>query len=475
MAPLIPNRLFEMEYDRSAATQAAMDTAPRSMVGREQLRNPAAARERMGDMLGRYIGPHNAQMAMEVLGWTPADALFSLDDMRRQLRGGRVRDASESASMAVLGALPGGKGAAKGAKAAAAARRAQYATAQPADAAVPTISTVSFGHNSGATRIRPAADPNFDPRFETRVKEQDNIKGMRVMLERDNLREAPPMSIFNLEGKPFVTSFADLSAAGDKIIGIDGMYFNQPVRRLGGQDYMFSSGNAWAMGRNEAEKHIEMAQMLKRKTGQNPVFMPYQMTPTSIDFAHMPRETMLQYAAVNMAPKYQDELVARIKDVIPGFRGLNDPASLGLFKEAVGQKRFELNRIMDSFRDKGGLGLGAARAANTDLTQLGRKETSLLNVAEIDAYGSLGSSGHSSYNTSLPGSGMGRLQETVSAFEFLPDMREKYNLVDPWGFPISSRPGESSPYRSLQMSPRAGIITDKVLRSIDDRLKGMKP
>ena len=69
------NRAFEMQYSRSPVTQAAMEPAP--FVGRGEIRpEPVSWRDRMKDVLSGYLGRHNAEMAMQLIDFTPIGAAF---------------------------------------------------------------------------------------------------------------------------------------------------------------------------------------------------------------------------------------------------------------------------------------------------------------------------------------------------------------------------------------------------------------
>jgi hypothetical protein len=323
-------------------------------------------------------------------------------------------------------------------------------------------------------RVTPAKVA-FDPRIESRAGEAPKVAEMSVELAPHQTQEPTPLSIFDMEGKPFITSMLDKSAAGDTITGINDVSLKEPVNRMGGQDYMFNNpGSVWASDLAPAGRHLELARNLKAETGQNPLYLPWSMGPTAVDFAHMPRELMLKYAQANMGKGAQRELAANIRGIVPEFRSLDDPASIESFREATGAQRSALNRLLDQYRDKGGLGMGAARLATTDLEQLNQPLTSLRNVGVIDANAPLAPSTHPSYRTSIPGEGIGRLKEPVGALELLPDLMASSNLTDPFGFPVGVVPGVKSPLRALQMAPKGGVITEDMLRAIDERLNGPK-
>lgn len=320
-------------------------------------------------------------------------------------------------------------------------------------------------------RVKPA-EQAFDARIEPRKRERPKVDRMEVSLSAKKAPEPETLSVFDLEGKPFITSMSDMTAAGDAVTAIDDVDLAAPVQRMGGQDFMFSDPDAvWAADLGNAAAHLELARALRRDTGQDPLFLPWMMSPTSIDFAHMPRELMLRYSEANMPKATQRKLAKDIRAVLPEFKALDDPASVELFREAAGKKRGALNRILDQYRDEGGLGIGSARLAMTDLEQIGRPLTSLRNVGEVAARSELEPSRHPSYRTAIPGEGVGRLREPVGALDLLPALMAEADLTDPFGFPVGVVEGVKSPLRALQMKPKGGVLTYDVLRALEERLK----
>ena len=66
---------------------------------------------------------------------------------------------------------------------------------------------------------------------------------------------------------------------------------------------------------------------------------------------------------------------------------------------------------------------------------------------------------HPSYPRWLPGQGLGRLKEDRNIFELLP------NVVKERGILMPTSPRQTD-IRALQMKPYAGIIDDKLLKSL---------
>lgn len=350
-----------------------------------------------------------------------------------------------------------------------AATRAVTAAARPAP---PRPQARTFAVPADRVRRQPAAEAReVPPSLEARKRERPRVEALTV--ERTAPRTvAPEVSIYDLEGRPFITSMSDLSAAGDEITGVNDVPLAAPVARQGGQDYMFNNpGAVWAADRGNAAAHMGLAARLRDETGQDPLFMPWAMGPKSIDFSHMPRELMLQVAASNLGRRGRNALSRDVRAVLPDFRDVEDPDSLSVFRGATGAQRGELNALLDQMRGEGGMGLGEARLAMSDPAQLGAPLTSLRNVGSIDARGAVGQSGHPSYNTAIPGEGLGRLREDVGALELLPEMMQ--GLDDPFGFPVGVVPGRPSPLRALQMKPRGGIITEDMLRAIERRQRAL--
>jgi len=206
----------------------------------------------------------------------------------------------------------------------------------------------------------------FDPRYDPRVLEQARMQAMtRDIQLNPNAVNAPAVSLADFEGRPFITSMSDRTAAGGKLMGIDNVNFNRPVDLRGGQDYMFNNpGQVWSSGNAPAKALMKYADEVKSATGQNPLYLPYRMAPTGGDFAQMTGETMLAYADSAMGKMQKNKLDRSIKKFIPDWSGVSDPASVEQFRAAPDSKRKAIKKMMDvNFRDQGGLNIGSARLA----------------------------------------------------------------------------------------------------------------
>ena len=320
----------------------------------------------------------------------------------------------------------------------------------------------------------------FDERFDPRVREQAKISNMQTRF--DQPRQKPDqVSLYDLEGKPIISTMSDRLAAQGNITGINDVDFSRPVPTYGGQGFPFrpeSTGMAWASAENPVEQIIDMARDLKAQTGENPFFMPWTMSPSGGDFAKTTGEVMIQYAADNMSPDVKKELdkdireyvtVGTVKDgvrtghgkKIKGWKGVDDPESIKVWRETPADVRKELHvKVFDKYRNKGGLGLGEARVAIADRAQLMTPDARLNTIARIDPdKGMIMDSGHPAYPRGVAGEGIGQVKEDTSIFELLPQVLMERNIQD------ARNPSELDK-RALMMKPYGGVLTEDILKGL---------
>jgi hypothetical protein len=303
----------------------------------------------------------------------------------------------------------------------------------------------------------------FDPRYDPRVLEQARIREMtRDIQLNPNAQNAPTVSLADFEGRPFITSMADRTAAGGKLMGIDKVQFNRPVELMGGQDYMFNNpGQVWASAQGPVKQLMQQAAEIKQVTGVDPLYMPWRMAPTGGDFAAMTGETMLSYADAAMNKTQKKQLDRSIKKLIPTWSGVSDPASVQQFRNAPDKTRKAIKAMMDvDFRNQGGLNIGGARLAVSDPAQLAAQEGGVMNVGEIFAGNPMVmQSGHPSYPRGVPGQGLGTLAEDLNIFELLPEAAKAR------GIPDVKNP-RATDLRALQMKPYSGVISNELLKRL---------
>lgn len=303
----------------------------------------------------------------------------------------------------------------------------------------------------------------FDPRFDPRVKEQNRLQAMtRDIQLNPGAANAPAVSLADFEGRPFITSMADRTAAGGKLVGIDDVRFNRPVELMGGQDFMFNNpGQVWASAQQPVKQLMQQAAEVKQATGKDPLYMPWRMAPTGGDFAAMTGETMLAYADSAMGKMQKKSLDKSIKKMIPEWAGVSDPASVQQFRNAPDKVRKAVKKMMDTnFRDTGGLNIGGARLAVSDPAQLAAQEGGVMNVGEIFAgRPMIMESGHPSYPRGVPGQGLGTLVEDRNIFELMPEVVQARGIPDP-------KNPRATDIRALQMKPYSGVITNQLLKRL---------
>jgi hypothetical protein len=303
---------------------------------------------------------------------------------------------------------------------------------------------------------------DFDPRFDPRVGEQERLRNLKTVIEGQVTPQQKTVSLVDFEGRPFITSMSDRTAAGGELVRINDVNLNRPVGLLGGQDYMFNNaGQVWASAQKPVTDILELAQDLKAQTGQNPLYLPWRMTPSGGDFANMTYETMLNYAESALSKTDKKALNKTIKQLIPDWKGIDSKESIQQFRDAPDTIRKELMNQMDvNFRDAGGLNIGEARLAVADPKQLNSRTLDIMNVGEIFAdKPMIMSSGHPSYPRGIAGQGIGIIDQPRSVLELLPQVVRERGIADPTNWSQADR-------RAMEMKPYGSIIDEQLLKAL---------
>jgi hypothetical protein len=402
---------------------------------------------------------------------------------------------AQASSILAMSAIPGGRTAKRGA-------RMDMAGKSPS---IESAQRVNPGQSELRNILLPG-DVGYDPRFSPRRQSQVNkVTGTNLTgPEKKRLDQAqfvyegspidtPEMSIVDLEGRPFMTTMSDRTAAGYALTGIGDVQFDRPVVLRGGQDFMFDDPNlVWASDPGVVDQMYGFAQELQNRTGQSPVFLPWRMAPTGGDYATMTTDVMYEYAHKNMDPKKAkeiDDLIRKGKTITkrdkdnkpykvqvaaPEWKGIKDPASAAQIAELSGDQRKLIQGIMDvEGRDAGGLSLGEARLSVSDPTQYQAAGGGLQNVGLVNALSGVTTSTHPTYRGGLYGEGMGRLKEDVQAYQLLPEAaryRMQPRFSEKTGLPIQVMTDPRNPtandLRALQMKPYGGVITEQIIRNV---------
>ena len=277
-----------------------------------------------------------------------------------------------------------------------------------------------------------------------------------------------PISIEDLEGRGFITSMSDRSDAGGLLTHIKGVELETPIDMLGGQGFMFNNQEAWAQAQGAGSGIKNVGNELRKTTGQNPILIPNRMTPTGGDFAGFNGEAMLSFAQSNMTGKQKDLLNKQMKKLIPSWKGIDSPTSLNDFQALPKVGRNAVMNMLDTkFRNNGGLSIGEGRLATTEARQINAPDTRIQNIAELDLDAPMGLVSHPAYTHGMAGRGLGTIKEDVPAYALNPqsvkEMRAGFNRpVDDVFNPTRQD------VRSLQMGAKGGIITEGLLRRLDD-------
>jgi len=324
------------------------------------------------------------------------------------------------------------------------------------------LSTSNIGKVSKGLLETKVGAKGFDPRFDPRAKEQLKLQNLKTIVEPTGRQDIPNVSLADFEGKPFITSMSDRTAAGGRLVGINDTMLNRPIDLKGGQDYMFNNaGQVWASGQAPVKQIMNNAQTIKQITGQDPLYMAWRMAPSDGDFAHMTCETMLSYADSSLGKSDKKQMDKLINKLIPSWKGVSNPESIDQYRAAPDAVRKQLKGLLDvEFRDKGGIGLGEARLSVADPKQLIAPDAGIMNIGKIYAdQPIIMNSGHPSYPRGIAGEGIGRLEKQHSIFELLPQVAQDRKILDPLN------PSQTD-IRALQMKPYAGIITSDLLKKL---------
>lgn len=302
----------------------------------------------------------------------------------------------------------------------------------------------------------------FDEGFDPRVTQQERLQNLELQIEERPMAEKPVISLEDLEGRPFVTSMSDRTRAGGRLMAVNDVDLGEGVDLKGGQDFMFDNPDmVWASDPQVVAGLKKRADILRKQTGKDPIYLPWQMAPTGGDHATMTTEVMLRHAKSNMLKKDQKALDKEIKQIIPDWKGVNDPASIDQIYNVSGDKRKQIQQLMDvGYKDKGGMSRGEARLAVSDMTQLQGRQGRLINVGEIAEGDIIVDSGHPTYSAALRGQGLGALDRDIVATEILPAMVETRRIADP------ANPSAQD-IRALQMKGYYGIIDEDLLRALE--------
>lgn len=316
-------------------------------------------------------------------------------------------------------------------------------------------------------------DPRFYPAGTVRVKDapeyRPNVIDTGTMIPQERI------ALQDLEGRPYLTTMSDRTAAGGILEGIGNKPIAHPIRLTGGQDYMRDdTGELWASGEGVVPNIVKAASELQDQYGSSPVYMPWRMAPSGGDFAHMTGQTMLSWASANMPKGVKKQLDSEMKLFVPDWAGVDDPKSLAQYGSLPDKQRKQAMNMMDkNFRNQGGISQTQARLAVADQSQLLSPVSGFQNVGEIDLQrGVLERGGNPTYPSGLAGEYSGTLDTDVTAMDLNPERfaraRKKDGSFDsgPQGPDYLST--KDAPRRSMEVNYYGGLIDEPLLRRLSD-------
>jgi hypothetical protein len=320
-------------------------------------------------------------------------------------------------------------------------------------------------------------DPRFYPGKKVRVK--DFPEKRPDVIDTNTMVPYQRLALQDLVGRPYLTTMSDRIAAGGILEGIGNKPLAHPLRLTGGQDYMRENpGKVWASAEKVVPDMEKAANELKAEFGQSPVFLPWRMTPSGGDFAHLTGQTMLSWAAANMPKGVKKQLDKDMKQLIPDWAGVDDPKSLMQYGNLKDTQRKAVMNMMDvKYRNQGGISRTQARLAVADQSQLLSPVSGFQNVGEIDlSRGTLAGQGNPTYPFALAGEYKGTLDTDVTAMDLNPQRyarkRKKDGAFDsgPQGPDYLST--REAPRRAMEVGYWGGLIDEPLLKSLSE--KGFK-
>lgn len=238
-----------------------------------------------------------------------------------------------------------------------------------------------------------------------------------VLRSTGTLEPEAVKTIESLVGRIGIPALGDRSIAGSEILGVGDLTYRNPVRSLGGADFMRESGTGiWANAGPQAQELANTAEAVIR-SGGDPALIFTAMGPQSADFSTMMAEAVMnQYDPRMIDPALAAKYDEAVRKFVPNFTSILNPNFL---EGLTGTDRWNLWQLMDRSELK--------RAGFPDINLARRSITDprLMDVVPFDAGLTIGrptggllspdamSVSHPTYPAQLAGAYEGGLPQSI--------------------------------------------------------------
>lgn len=173
-------------------------------------------------------------------------------------------------------------------------------------------------------------------------------------------------TVESLVGRVGIPALGDRSVAGNEILGVGNITYRNPVRSLGGADFMRERGTGiWANAGPQAQDLARTADEVIR-SGGDPALIFTAMGPQSADFSTMMAESVMnQYDPRLIDPAFAAKYDDAVRKFVPNFTSILNPNFL---EGLTGTDRWNLWQLMDKaeLRRAGFPDINLARRSITD-------------------------------------------------------------------------------------------------------------
>ena len=296
----------------------------------------------------------------------------------------------------------------------------------PVEAALMTM-----GGGIGGTGEKAGVDlaAGYDPKLwhgVSSIKLPKPIDEMSSLARPINPASETVISPARLQNSMLMPLLGDRTASAAALERVNGFQFDNPVSLQGGHGYMANNPNmAWAAGKSIAPGIANTA----RAAAQTdlPVHGVYTaMGERSADFSHMVSDTLAEMAKhTKITPEGAQIFNDTMRKIAPDFPGVQAPNVAEYLRGAPGELRNTFAKTMDTSKMQahGFPSVAEARVAVTDPRLLNEPTgASGLSIARMDPYGTLGPSGHATYDTGIAGNYIGGLPASVPKEIMWPDI-----------------------------------------------------